>query len=277
VDFCVYLDILYKEVKALPRDTADVVLTVSDMVSVNSRASIIVSDVNEFPELPVIEGEKIDVPDLSPKLKKVFPAICQDQVRYALMCAYFDFKAGKLVATDGFRLHMEDIALADTEPLALPRAAAAILTKHPSPGTFTIAENGVSCDLAGGVMTIRPMSVNYPDYRNILNDYPCEEKLVFSAPQFLKVLEGVIPLTDNHYVSMEANGDLTIESESSVGKYRWHIPCTRSGNPPPLTFNLDFLVDAVSAYAPDTVELRCNQSYGATIINEKALVMPVRR
>jgi DNA polymerase III sliding clamp (beta) subunit (PCNA family) len=143
-----------------------------------------------------------------------------------------------------------------------------------------ISDARVSFGLAGGELMVRPMVVNYPDWKGIVESFQGEEMLEFSSDQFLKVLEGVIPVADSSKsVVLTANGDLTIEALGEAGEYSWHIPCYLTGTPPALTFNLQFLSDAIKAFAGDgLVTVRCQgHEYGPVLINDNAIVMPIRR
>lgn len=282
VTICVPLALLYKEVKALPPEITNVVLCIEEnRVRVNDRCAINLSDPAEYPEIEEINPVcEISIPDLSPKVKKVFPAVSTDETRYILNCVYFDFRSGMIVATDGFRLHAEAMEIKDIDPVMLPRSAANLLVKHPGSGTMRISDTRVSFDLAGGELSVKPMEGSYPDWKGIVEGFHGDEKIEFSAEQFLKVLEGVIPVTDsNKAVVLSANGDLTIEALGEAGEYSWHIPCYVTGIPSVLTFNLQFLSDAIKAFAGDgLVTVRCQRNeYGPVLINDNAIVMPVRR
>lgn len=281
LSLCVSAALLYKEVKALPREITEVALRVEDnQVSVNARCFIKLSDPAEYPEIePVNPAAEIPLPDLAHKVKRVFPAVSTDETRYMLCCVYFDFPSGMMVATDGYRLHTETIEACDLPPIALPRNAASLLVKHPGSGAIRMSDTRVSFDLAGGELAVRPMMVTYPDWKGILGGFNADAQIEFSAEAFLKVLEGVIPVTDtSRSVVLSANGDLTIEAFGELGAYSWHIPCYVTGTPPVLTFNLTFLSDAIRAYAGDgLVSLQCRKEYGPILVNDHAVVMPVRR
>jgi DNA polymerase III sliding clamp (beta) subunit (PCNA family) len=252
-----------------------------DQVSVNARCFIKLSDPTEYPKIePIDPTAQICIADLASKVKRVFPAISTDETRYMLMCVYFDFTSGMIVATDGFRLHGEEMEKRDIDPVALPRSAANLIVKHPGSGVMRISDTRISFDLAGGELLVRPMVINYPDWKGILEGFTSDTVLEFSTEQFLKVLEGVIPVTDaSKSVVLSANGDLTIEALGEMGAYSWHIPCYMTGTPPVLTFNLKFLSDAIKAYSGDGLAvLRCQgQEHGPVLINDHAIVMPIRR
>ena len=60
------------------------------------------------------------------------PAVSTDETRYALTGVYFDFASSKLVGTDGFRMHTEDIVPDDVTMKAalIPLKSAKIIAKH---------------------------------------------------------------------------------------------------------------------------------------------------
>lgn len=278
INTCVPASLLYKEIKALPKSCTEVALTFTDtnLVTVNNRAVIHTTDGAEYPETPVIvEVARATVPDLQTKITSIRPAIATDETRYSLMCAYLYFRKGKMVGTDGFRMHIEDIAPCDVDPLMIPRAAAVMLSKQPSGETFIIGDGYVSIELAGGIMITRIMHDQYPEYEHVW-PHPTE-KITFSRSEFMQILEGAEHLAYNKIVTLSTDIDLEIASEGDFGRYRWHIPCTITGELPESSFNMEFLRDAVNAYPMETVELSGNRTFGAFLINERALVMPIRR
>ncbi len=129
--------------------------------------------------------------------------------------------------------------------------------------------------VAKGLLTARLMEGAFPDYENVI-PVP-EAKAAFAASEFLSLIEGAKPLTDG-VVRLTVNGALVISSTAEEGSYQWRIPCETEGLETDLaySFNHKFLVDAIKAYPSERVVLGLPLSYGACLINGKAVVMPVR-
>jgi DNA polymerase III sliding clamp (beta) subunit (PCNA family) len=127
--------LLLKEVKALPADVRDVVLEFKDdTVGINGRCNLFTLSGDEFPEKPDIKkwtGLYID--SFIGGLQKVSVAMGQDDTRYQLNGVYLDFDMKRLVATDGHRLHFEDIRVRGdkAQSLIVPSRAVGLMLRYP--------------------------------------------------------------------------------------------------------------------------------------------------
>jgi DNA polymerase-3 subunit beta len=290
VTAAVYASILYSEVKALETDVVEVLLAIDDearTISVNGRCSIHTSDPEEFPEPPAIAGPEFSIPEFPARLKAVEPAISTDQTRYMLTGAQIDFAGGKIVATDGFRLHHQDIRpVTGALPILLPHRAVKLIIKHGGASTITVdgtdERKYISYPLQGGAMIARLLEGNYPDWRNVLpEDKDLCIGVKFDAKEFFKIVEGVIPIAGaKSTVSLTVNGSLSIETEGDCGRYHWQIPCDVTGKGDESytrLYNLKYLTDALKSFAGDgPALLEFPVTFGATRVNSNAVVMPIR-
>lgn len=278
--FLVDASLLAREVKALHKDIEDVVLTASgDMVHINDRCALHLSDVEEFPELPEVTGEAVTISNLTAALRAVLPAVNLDQARYTLTGVYFDFARGKLVATDGIRLHMETIAAVDMKACLVPRPAAVMLHKYQAT-EIIISEKHLSAALMGGTFTARFMEGKFPDYAGIVEGIRNEHTAKFQADEFLALVPGVLPVSESSAIDMTINGRIDIDAESSAGSYKWHVPATSNltdGTVKHIRINCKYIMDAIKAYADsETITMTFPEAYGAITINEKAVIMPIK-
>ena len=71
---------------------------------------------------------------------------------------------------------------------------------------------------------------------------------------------------------------LTIQSDGGSGAYKWQMPCESVLKRQTISFEFNprFLTDAIKAFPADQVTLRLPDSYGACLVNEKAVIMPMR-
>jgi DNA polymerase-3 subunit beta len=270
-----------KEVRALP-DGARVELTFTrNAVSVNGRCNIVTAEGEEFPEIKVDPElqDSMPIENLSDGLKRIFPAISTDETRYVLTSALIDSERGKVVGTDGFRMHMSDIKGSGTR-LLIPRDAVKLLTKHGTTDSVkVIDEKLVAFSVAGGVIATRLMEGTFPDYENVLPKPTTT--ITFNSADFLKLLEGALAVDSTRVVLGLDNSNLTLQSENGVGTYDWKLPAEVKNYVGPqkkfrLTFNGAFLVDALKSYPAALATLGAPDGYGACLINEKAIVMPIR-
>ena len=284
VDKCIPLDILLAEVKALPSDITEVELTFTEnKVQINGRCEIYTNPGEEYPEIKTVKGEVVEIIDISEKLNRVIPAAAVGYNKGALSGVCFDFPKGHIVAADGNRLHLEDLLkIKNSKAIILPLKTALLLAKHSLSGSMTISEDRVSCDLSLGKMTSMLVEGKYPDYGNVIpKDNPV--KSTFSGKEFLRLIDGVMPVSNKNYrvVTLSINGRLEIEIKNAdIGQYKWHIPCQSEGKHKDITiaFNIRYLVDAIRAYTTkenDNVVMEIKDQCSPMIINQRAVVMPI--
>lgn len=284
VDRCIPLDILLREIKALPPEISEIEFRFSEnKVEINGRCEIYTSPGEEYPEIKAVEGEAITMPDISEKIKRVTPAASDSYQKGALSGVCFDFPKGHIVAADGNRLHIEDLPkIKKSKAIVIPLKTATLLAKHNFSGVMKTSEDRVSFDLGIGEMTSMLVEGNYPDYGNVIpKDNPV--KATFSGKEFLRVIDGVIPVSNKDYkvITLSINGRLEIETKNQdIGSYKWHIPCRSEHKHKDIiiAFNICYLVDAIKSYTTkenDAVVMEIKDPASAVIINQRAVVMPI--
>jgi DNA polymerase-3 subunit beta len=280
---------LLAEIKALPPEITDVELSITDgkgtgAVSVNGRCSIHSLDPEEFPVLPCGFDNVVKVRNLKEAVGRVIMAVSRDETRYVLTGMLLDLTGGSAVGCDGFRMHVGEIEAASSpkDALVIPGSAMKILLKFKGEDEVRFGEDAtrVAFSVAGGILTARLMDGTYPDYKDVMPTREARpERITFAASEFLKLIDGALPLSDK-VVGLTVNGDLLVTSAHQAGSYEWRIPCTREGSDATLVyhFNPAFLVDAMKAYPADRVTLAMPEggNYAAVVVNEKAVVMPIR-
>lgn len=278
--FLVDAGILYKEVKALGKSVEDVVITVNhNSIQINGRCVLPTSLTDDFPEVPRIEGTQIPIKNLTSALACVLPAVSTDEARYILTGVCFDLSAGCLIGTDGFRLHRATVDKTEISRFVLPKRAASILAKYGA-DSVTVTETRLSSPLVGGTFTARLIEGNYPDHTGIWPDTGAYNRVHFKAKEFLDLLPGVLPVSDDAKIDMTINGRIDIEAESVTGSYKWFVPAesTLTRESQTITINSKYLVDAIRAYASsEEIEIAFPSGYAAIVVNEQALIMPIRR
>jgi DNA polymerase III sliding clamp (beta) subunit (PCNA family) len=132
---CVPAALLLKEVKALPEKELDVVLEFKDnIVTVNGRCKLFTLSADDFPRLPEIKKwTELQMDNFVSGLKEVSAAMGDGDTRYTLNGVYLDLSANKVVATDGHRLHFENIRVRGdkAQPIIIPSRAVALMLKYP--------------------------------------------------------------------------------------------------------------------------------------------------
>jgi DNA polymerase III sliding clamp (beta) subunit (PCNA family) len=134
VSKCVPATLLLKEIKALPEDVRDVVLKFKEnVVSVNGRCRIFTLSADDYPTLPEAKkSSELQVDNLIAGLKSIVCAIGDADTKPALKGALLDFPAGRVVASDGHRLHFEKVTVrGKAKPIIIPKRAVKLMVKYP--------------------------------------------------------------------------------------------------------------------------------------------------
>lgn len=287
-DRCVPLEIFYAEVRAIERDKGNQV-TLSffeNTIMVNGRCDIYTMPGSEYPELPTITGEEVSVPGIASAFRTVLPAVANHDARYTLNGVYLDFAKGRIVGTDGHRLHLAEMEKQERKGIIVPRRAAEIMEKHLVLGTLTIGkDNRFSSKLLHGTMTARLIDGNFPNYEQVM-PLSSPIRVEFNVKDMLKVFEGALPIANEktHAVKFVINGKIEVHAQSTErGTYSWSVPAKTEGKPKTdilaIGFNAYYLKDAFSAYtAPgnETVIMELTNALSPCVINHMAVVMPVR-
>ena len=276
---CIPAKLLLKEIKALPDGAAVELIFTRDAVSVNGRCEILTADDAEFPEVQT-EPELADaeaVSNMVDGLKRVSPAISTDETRYVLTSALVDTENGKVVGTDGFRMHLSDIPKGSGIHILIPRNTVMLITKHGAADSVKLLdEKHAGFSVGGGVLTTRLMEGNFPDYANVIPK--SVRTITFNRADFGKLLEGALAMEEKVVLRFK-DDRLTLQTDAGgVGTYDWQIPADLKGQDGEIrtVFNGRFLLDALNAYPADQVTLQTPDGYGACLFNEKAIVMPIR-
>lgn len=285
IDVCIPLDIFIREVKALHSDIKEVELMFTDnTVKVNGRCEIFILPGEDFPSLPNVGSRKIDIPGFTDKIARLLPAAGEGDSRYILNAILIDLEHGYIVATDGHRMHFDRIsAQKDAGQFIISRESASMIVKHKAANTMQMSKKHITFTIAGGTMMSRRIEGTYPKYENVI---PQDNtiKVMFQGPDFLKVLEGALPVVADrgNTIRMSVNGKIDIETDNpGIGNYKWHVPCSSAGTAKNFTvgFNAKYLIDAIKAFTSkedSKVTMTFKDPMSPCLINDRAVVMPMR-
>lgn len=283
---CIPLNTLYQEVKALQSSIDKVKLTfINDQVSVNNRCEIFTMGSDEFPKInEQVKGKTYQIPGLAESMKKVIRACSQEDTRYTLQGVLVDFNAGNIVATDGHRLHHVPFkSSAKAKSILISKSAVEQIVKHSAPDNLAVCDGEplISISLAGGTMISRLIDGNFPDYQNIVSTLKNPIKVTFISADFLKILEGAIPLAgESKAVVLKLNKKLSVYSMNhNLGSYEWTLDAEIKGGKPEdlkISFNSQYLIDAIKSFPAEKSVIEIKEPLTPCIVNKQAVVMPVR-
>lgn len=182
----------------------------------------------EFPAFPYSETginlEEFAEVRLS-NLKWVMRAMSTDEIRYTLNGVYVNTKEGKLVATDGHRLHMTNIDKTEAKSVIIPSATVKFLDSIKAGSVYLRAEHGddppilyISDD---ELFISRHIDGDFPDYKQVVPD---RKNVNFRLKTTKEALGNAIAQTDgimtekNRGVKLTLNGTCRLYAQGGTGE-----------------------------------------------------------
>ena len=286
--------------RALPDGAAVKMSLKGDRLSVQSgRSKFVLSTLPaaEFPVVEDIDAERtltISQADLSQLLDKTHFAMAQQDVRYYLNGLLLETGGGKLraVATDGHRLALSDIALAEAEgeltQVIVPRKGVLELQRlldGDEDVQIAFGSNHIRVDVGSIRFTSKLIDGRFPDYDRVI---PATKSNVVSASRdtLRHGLQRAAILSNEKYrgVRLEFNnGSIRILANNpDQEEAEDEVEVDYSGEQMEIGFNVNYLLDALAAVNNDTVEVGLVDPSSSCVVrapgDEASLyvVMPMR-
>lgn len=224
----------------------------------------------EFPTLPVVEGESFEIETalLGEGIRSVYFCAATTEIKPEIASIFMYSEEGTLyfVATDSFRLAEKKIKtkhIPDISKILIPyKNIADILRVVDSvPGEIRVAYNKNQLSLSGKGLyfTSRLIDGAFPDYHLIL---PKEEetKVVMMKQELLSTLRLSTVFSDKFFqvlfTASPSDKKIMIESKNSdVGSSEASIDAVIEGEGIEVTFNLKYFLDVFQAIQGDSVSL----------------------
>lgn len=264
-------------IKRLPGDEVKLATTDNFQVEItsgNSAFTINGFDADDYPHLPEINADQ-EI-QLAPDVLKgiitqtVF-AVSQQETRPILTGVHFTFQNGQLqaVATDSHRLARRQLALSTdkTDDFVLPGRSLVELSRmldaqSEATVALRIMDNQIQVVLADTLFYSRLLEGNYPETDQLI---PTEAstKVEFETTSLLAAIERASLLSHesrNNVVRLvltAAAKQATLHSDSpDVGNVEEHLQViSLSGQDLDISFNPDYMKDALRALGPATITL----------------------
>ena len=239
-------------------------------------------------------------------LKRVKFAMAKGDIRYYLNGACFDFgyhQRGAIVATDGHRLAAEFIGLGDDQyrdprndtrnqyiiPCdAIDHLYRLLSTSVESKVTAKFSEHVAEFDFGDGSRLVtKCIDGRFPDYLSVI-PYETGSAVTCSTAVLLKQVKAIAPFSNekNKGVRLTIEGELlTLSAKNPDGdEVTVDMPCTRGGEVTDyeIGFNVNYLLDVLSAINTKEVDLRFNDPNSSCLItphdvgSTQYVIMPMR-
>lgn len=251
------------------------------IITDNTKTIIKCLPQEEFPTLPLVEGESFEIKSdvLQEGIRSVYFCAATTDIKpeIASIFLYTDQDSLVFVATDSFRLAEKKIKIKQ-----LPEISK-ILIPYKSIGdilrvldvfsdTVRVSFNRNQLSISGGgiYFTTRVIDGSFPDYRMII---PKEErsKVVVIKQELLSILRLSTIFADKFFqviFSIEPkNKAVSINSKNTdVGSSISVIDAVVEGEPIEVSFNLKYFLDVFQAISGDSVSISCTEPHKPIII-----------
>ncbi len=287
-------------VKALP-DEAKVAFSVSgDKASVRagrSKFSLATLPAAEFPTVEDIKSSQVievDRATLATLIDKTHFSMAQQDVRYYLNGMLLETGEGYLraVATDGHRLALcqADISGGDggEQQVIVPRKGVLELQRlvgGEGPLNIELGPNHVRIEIDGIRFTSKLIDGRFPPYERVI---PADSSNLLTADKdtIRRALQRTAILSNEKYrgirLIVRDNGMVLQAHNPEQGEAEEEVEVDYSGEDIEIGFNVNYLLDAISAVEGDEITLSIVDSNSSCLVREpgnddsKFVVMPMR-
>ena len=292
---------LFEIVRALPDGSKVTVSQAGDKVTVQagrSRFTLASLPANDFPSVDEIEAtERVDVPEAALKelIERTSFAMAQQDVRYYLNGLLFDLrdKALRCVATDGHRLAMCEAPLetgAQTKrQIIVPRKGVQELQRLLEGGDrnleLEVGRNHIRVKRDDVTFTSKLIDGRFPDYEAVI-PIGADREVKVDREAFRASLQRAAILSNEKYrgVRVEISpGQLKINAHNpEQEEAQEEIEADTKVDGLAIGFNVNYLLDALSALRDEHVVLLLRDANSSTLVKEagnercRHVVMPLR-
>ncbi|NOX44104.1 MAG: DNA polymerase III subunit beta [Gammaproteobacteria bacterium] len=222
-------------------------------------------------------------------------AMAQQDVRYYLNGLMFEVGASVLraVATDGHRLSLCDTAVSvevkDLQSVIVPRKGVIelhrLLSDSDDEATVSISNNHIKVEMNDITFTSKLVEGRFPDYARVLPQHV--DKIVYADREHLKqALTRASILSNEKYRGIRlqlTNGEIkALANNPELEEAEEVIDVVYQGADLEIGFNVNYVIDALSAIDSTEVQLGFSDSNSSCLIqpkgvdNCKYVVMPMR-
>jgi len=224
---------------------------------------------SDFPE--PLKNEKTDTSwleaeDLMKSIKRCNHAMADDDVRYYLNGMLFEFEDRNLtlVATDGYRMALDKVAMQDgveDKQLIIPIAGVKLIQKVFAKDTVSlgvrVCANHLTISSQFCTVSLKAVAGRFPNYRQVIQSKNAAE-LAVNRLEILETVGDTLALSSDKYPNVHFEGgkhDLKIHNKPLKPKVeaRHLYKQGRGVETLQLSFNAVYLKDALSVLARDEV------------------------
>jgi DNA polymerase-3 subunit beta len=268
------------------------------LTSARSRFSLASLPARDFPGLDEIETqESFSLPQSLFKslFDKTSFAMAQQDVRYYLNGILMEISAGKikLVATDGHRLALSEIAI-DTEvseekQIIVPRKAvlelSRLLESGDNPVRCILSQNHLRVETDSLVFTTKLIDGKFPDYQRVI-PVDGNKTMEVDRETLKQAMSRIAILSNEKYRGIRlalSSGNLSIQANNpDQEEAEEELQVDYDEADVEIGFNVTYLIDVLNVINSDKVRIKLKDSNSSAIISDSEddsslyVVMPMR-
>jgi DNA polymerase-3 subunit beta len=287
--------------KALP-DGSEINFNIDEnrvsLTSARSRFTLATLPARDFPGLDEIEVQQsFDIPQNLFKglIEKTSFAMAQQDVRYYLNGILMEVSANgiKLVATDGHRLALSELALdsgvSEDRQIIIPRKAvlelSRLLESSDSPVKCDMSQNHLRVETGSLVFTSKLIDGKFPEYQRVI---PVDGNRIMRVERetLKRSMSRIAILSNEKYRGIRlslSQGNLSIQANNpDQEEAEEELPVDYDEADMEIGFNVTYLIDVLNVLGSEKVQIKLKDSNSSAIISDIAdesslyVVMPMR-
>ncbi len=252
----------------------------------------------DFPTIPVVEGENIKVPAKAflEGIQSVYYAAAQTDIKPEIGSVYIYPEEDVLTfaATDSFRLAEKKVkikGLYGFQPVLIPYKNVVELTRLlgevDSDVSFTITKNLLSISFNGYYITSRVVDGAFPDYRKIFPKEKTTEMVILKSELQNAVKTSTLFSDKFNQITIDINPSkkscVLSAKNTDVGENEAELDAALSGEAISVVINYRYLLDCLNAIPSDSVSIECTQPSRPLLVKGVGdtsflyLIMPMNR
>lgn len=275
---------LFSIVRELPDSAIEFEVDEKDVASVKCGASffkIIGLSPDEFPPVSKSQGKyayTLGQAVLRDMLKKTSYSVSTDETRYVLNGELFSLHGGKLVvvATDGRRLALIEQEIefpkeAEADLIVPTKTVNELMHVLGDDGEVRIhaTENQILFEFGDVLVASKLVDGTYPNYRQVIPSQS-EERIMVEREGLLTSLRRVSLVTTDRSTAIKltfTKNKLSVTmTTTDVGEARETLPIKYSGKEISVSFNPDYLIDALKNLTSDEITMELTDGLSPGLI-----------
>lgn len=271
------------------------------IVSSGSRSSVVCMDASDFPDVVDVENGsavRLKAGSFKNAVSRAIFAVSTDETRKVLTGVRMEAGSAvtKLITIDGFKLALRNIEADNAVPAGKECVAATIpgyvmsriaklVPDDETDVTLTVSPSHCMASFGGVTVYTTLLTGEFIEYKNLIGSASKSEILIDQDALFAAIDRCSLMARESksNLITMDIGQDvMTMRSRAENGDVSEEIPITLQGEPVKISFNAQYLADAVRNAETDRIRMYFNGPVSPCLVRPDEgdaftyLVLPVR-